>query len=103
MLFTTINQQYRSFSIRSQIDYEESLAGNMNESPKIFHRYVRQKEVGYPSVGPHKKLNGSISTHPAEMSEVLASEYSSVYIANELEHPALHQRFHGRFDMDEIS
>ena len=42
--FTSVNRHYRSFSIRSQADYEGSLIERSKETPKVLHSYPEQKD-----------------------------------------------------------
>ena len=88
--YQDINAAYRSFYSRSLITYELSLAANFAANSKLFHRYIRSKKVGNPSVGPLKSGNNLISDC-SSMAEVLADSFSSVYSVHVPQDPAPHQ------------
>ena len=77
--FTSVNRQYRSFSVRAQANYESGLIDRSKENPKLLHSYIRNKKVGRPSVGPLTLDSGELSDAPAAMAECFASSFSAVY------------------------
>ena len=97
-VYNDLNDRYRRFFTHSQITFEHSLVSNFTEFPKRFHAYVRSKKIGNPSVGPLRKSDGTLIVKCDEMAEVFADEFSSVYVLDELEHPAPHQICDGTFD-----
>ena len=50
--YQEINVSYRNFYGRSVVAYEQSLARDLKQNSKLFHKYIRSKKVGNPSVGP---------------------------------------------------
>ena len=93
--FAAVNRQVRGFAISSQAEYERGLIVRSKTNPKLLHSYVRKKKVGRPSVGPLKLQSGSLSDSPAEMAEILASSFASVYTRESPANPAGYQRFEG--------
>ena len=90
--FTSVNRQYRSFSIRSQAEYEGSLIERSKETPKVLHSYIRNKKIGRPSVGPLTLASGELSDEPASMAECFAQSFAAVYTSASPTDPAPHQR-----------
>ena len=76
--FATLNQQYRNFHIRQQVDHEANLVANLSSCPKAFYSYIRRKKNGSPPIGP-LKVDGRIVSDFLGISEVLAAEFSSHY------------------------
>ena len=93
--FATVNKQYRSFSVRAQVDYERSLIEKSKDNPKLLHSYIRTKKVGRPSIGPLKLGSGHLSDDAVEMSEVFAASFASVFTRVTPSHPADYQQFNG--------
>ena len=76
--YSCLNREYRGYSINKQWEHEENLVQNLSRVPKLFHSYIRRKKKGRPPVGPLKR-NFAILTDPAEMSEVFAEYFASVF------------------------
>ena len=77
--FTNVNNEVKSFSIRSQIQYEKSIAEQLQSAPKLFHSYVRCKRIARPSIGPIRLSSGDLTDDPAKMADCLADSFSSVF------------------------
>ena len=102
-IYSDLNDHYRRFFVHKQIAFERSLVSSLAEFPKRFHAYVRSKKVGNPSVGPLRKSDGTLIVKCDEMAEVFAEEFSSVYVVEELDHPAPHQVYDGTLDRISLS
>ena len=102
-VFDVINSRYRNFFSDSQMRYEQSLLENFRECPKRFHTYIRSKKVGGLSVGPLKRVDGSLVVDCDEMAEMFVEEFSSVFISVEPRSPAPHQTFDGVLDTVPLS
>ncbi len=89
--YLLINTTYRNLFVKSQIDYENSLSAKSDYSPKIFHKYIRGKKVGTPSVGSLRQENGDLTADCAEMAELFAASFSSVYTTQDQNSPFPHQ------------
>jgi hypothetical protein len=79
-VFLDINFQYRNFVRHSRAQYEQHLADKLADAPKLFHAYIRRKKVGCLSVGPLRLANGDLVDEPAEMCEVFADSFASVFV-----------------------
>lgn len=90
-LFSSCNQQYRSFAVRAQASYEGSLVSRWKENPKLLHSYIRNKKVGRPSVGPLKLDSGELSDNANLMAECFAKSFASVFTQFTPSCPAPHQ------------
>ena len=88
--FQQHNLLFRRFFNDAVVSYEQSLAANLKENCKLFHKYVRSKKVGNPSVGPLRS-EGCLVSDFAGMAEVLAGSFSSVYSARQTFDP-VHSR-----------
>ena len=69
-VFSTINCEYRKFSIKSQEQYELHVAAKLSSDPKPFHSYIKHRRVGRSSVGPLRSGTGQLTDDPLEMSEL---------------------------------
>ena len=76
--YSIVNSEFRSFSIRSQAEYELKIVNALGENPKLFHSYLRRKKKGAPPIGPLKQ-NGCVISGPLEMSKVLVQYFGSVF------------------------
>ena len=97
-LFQVSNVAYRNFCNRSIESYEQSLASNFKTNSKLFHKYIRSKKVGNPSVGPMKVDNG-FTTDCFRMAEVFADSFASVYSQRDLVEAFPHQQTTANPDM----
>ena len=88
--FQEINCSFRGFYNRAVLDYEQSLATDQKINSKLFHKYIRSKKVGNPSVGPLKSGSQFVSDCGV-MAEILADGFSSVYSVQDLVNPFPHQ------------
>ena len=88
--FQEINCSFRGFYNREVISYEQSVAADLKTNSKLFHKYIRSKKVGNPSVGPLKS-GSQFVTGCEEMAEILADGFSSVYSTQDLVNPFPHQ------------
>ena len=92
--YNSINHQFKTYFIRSQIDHEKSLMDNIKSNPKAFHQYIRSKKVGAPAVGPLKRADGSLVENCGSMAEIFVNSFASVFkVGNP--NPLPHQVFHG--------
>ena len=96
--FSEVNKHCRTFAVRSQAAYEESLIQKFRENPKVLHAYIRKKKVGRPTVGPLTLVTGDLSDDAQQMSECLADAFASVYASTVPPSPASHQEFDGSLD-----
>ena len=92
--FQEVNASYRSFFCRSVVAYEQSLAVDLKANSKLFHKYVRSKKVGNPSVGP-LKVGNDFTSDCFEMAEVLAGGFASVYSVRSILKPVHRREAHG--------
>ena len=80
-----MNREYREYSIKKQWEHEENFVQNLSRAPKLFHSYIRRNKKGRPL-----KINSVFLTHPAEMNEIFAEYFVSVFRIDgpgtELEH-----------------
>ena len=88
--FQEINVSYRNFFNRSLVAYEQSLAADLAANSKLFHKNIRSKKVGNPSVGP-LKAGTTLVSDCFRMAELLADGFSSVYSIETLLDPSPHQ------------
>ena len=49
--FKLCNDQLKSLSVSSQIEYEFSLGSQFNVNPELFHSYIKHRRANRPSVG----------------------------------------------------
>ena len=77
--FAAVNEEVKSFALRSQIQYEKKLAQQVGPAPKLFHSYVRNKRVGRPSVGPLRMPDGELTDEPPRMAETFCGSFSSIF------------------------
>ena len=89
-IFLSINATYRNYYNNSVKRYEELLAVDMKKNSKLFHKYIRSKKVGNPSVGPLVADDG-LTSDCYEMAEILADSFASVYTVLSLDSPSPHQ------------
>ena len=89
--FLTINNLYRNYFVKSQIDFEKSLISKVKSDPKALHKYIRAKKVGAPSIGPLRQDDGKLTAECAVMAELFASSFSSVYTTRVPYAPFPHQ------------
>ena len=106
-LFNQLNFTYGNYSLTAQVSYEESMTVQFSNYKKSLYSYMRRKKVGRPTVGPLKRVDGSIVYNKGEMAELFAEAFSSVYRSDVLPNPAPHQLFDGSlrdisFSVDEI-
>ena len=50
--FNLCNDNIKSFSICSEIEYERNFASQFDANPKLFHSYIKNRRVSGLSVGP---------------------------------------------------
>ena len=81
--FQEVNYSYRGFYIRSVESYEQSLVEDRTHNSKLFHKYIRSKKVGNPSVGP-LRTGTRFTSDCLEMAEILADGFSSVYLTQDV-------------------
>lgn len=79
--FIQVIYQYRHYYITKQSEHEACLVDDPKHNPTLFYSYIRNNEVGRPSIVPLKVLAGRMITEPQSMTDVFADEFSSVYIA----------------------
>ena len=72
--YSSINIEYRNFSISRQCEMETNLTCNQSNKPNVFLKHIRRKKKGKPLVGPLKIENREISD-PQEMSEVFVRSF----------------------------
>ena len=77
--FYRISREYKHYTRNKQIEKEKYLVSKLSDAPKAFHRYIRSKKKGAPSVGPLRAGDGSVVSDPRGMSEVLVEAFSSVF------------------------
>ena len=65
--FANLNRQCRTYAVKAQASYEESLLLRAKEHPKVLHSYIRKKKVSRPTVGPLKLPSGQLSDNPRDM------------------------------------
>lgn len=94
--FLSVNSDIHNFHVRSQAEYENSLSLRLKENPKLLHSYVRHRKVGRTTVGPLRLPSDKLSDNPAEMVEMFAEAFASVYLTANLPHPAPFQHCFGR-------
>ena len=63
----------------------------MKSSSKSLHKYIHNKKVGVPSVGPLKLDNGDLIADCGKMAELLATSFCQAYCSHELPAPFPHQ------------
>ena len=80
-IFQELNYQYRNFELLSRSNYESKLISRIKDAPKLFHSYIKHKKKDKPSVGPLKRSCGATVCDPANMAEMFASSFSSVFVA----------------------
>ena len=98
-VFQNVNFEFRNFLVRAQIDYERDLVERLSEAPKLFHRYIRSKKVGNPSVGPLRNSDNDLVVDCSEMAEIFVSKFVSVFSSGDLVCPPLnHQVSDGMID-----
>ena len=78
-MFSSINKQLRSYSVKAQANYEKSLIEKWKSNPKLLHAYIRSKKSAPTTVGPLKMSDGTVTSDPGQMSECLADAFCSVY------------------------
>ena len=76
--YSRINVEYRNFAVNRQWEHEAEMVQNLGDKPKLFHAYIRRKKKGSTPVGP-LKVEGQVISHPAEMSNVFARCFASVF------------------------
>ena len=77
--FRAVNDEIKSFSIKSQIGYEKSLVSQLSSNPKLFHSYIKHRKVNKPTVGPLMLNSGALTDDPILMSECFLQGFSSVF------------------------
>ena len=101
--FQEVNFQYRNFELFARAKYELELVNCIDDAPKRFHSYIRNKKVGCPSVGPLRLPSGEITDSPHEMAEIFAGAFASVFVPEDPGNPARFQFYPGTMDMITIS
>ena len=91
--FANLNRQCRTYAVKAQASYEESLLLRAKEHPKVLHSYIRKKKVSRPTVGPLKLPSGQLSDNPRDMCELFADAFSSVFTTTIPDNPHPHQHF----------
>ena len=76
--YSSINIEYRNFSISRQCEIGTNLICNQSNRPKLFHRYIRRKKKGKPPVGL-VIIGNCVISDPQEMKEVFVRSFSSVF------------------------
>ena len=100
--YNTINQRFKNYFITSQVNYERNLVANLKTNPKSFHRYIRNKKVGTPSVGPLKRPDGLLEEGCGAMAELFVDSFASVF-KNDHPVPSAHQHFYGSLESVNIN
>ena len=95
--FKMCNENIKSFSISSQIEYERNLASQFDVNPKLFHSYIKHRRVSRPSVGP-LRLNGFLTDDPSLMADCFVRSFKSVYAIGVPDAPSAHQRCTSRVE-----
>lgn len=85
-VFQEVNFRFRNFYNVPKISYERSLIADVGCKSKMFHRYIRSKKVGSPTVGP-LSVAGGLTSNCSQMAEIFACSYSSVYNDHHLIEP----------------
>ena len=78
-VFSSINREYRKFSIESQKQYELLVASKLSFDPKPFHAYVKHRRIGRSSIGPLRSGTGQLTDDPLDMSELFLEAFTSVF------------------------
>ena len=78
-MFSSVNFSYRHYARLKQCRYEAKLLGLLQEAPKVFHAYIRERKSSCPSVGPLKISDGNIIKDNRTMSELFREAFISVY------------------------
>ena len=89
--FCAKNEELKIFAFNSQLNYEKSVASQLNSRPKLFHAYVRHRKVCRPSIGPVRLPSGEISDNPSVMAECFSASFSGVYSSHVPINAAPHQ------------
>ena len=76
--YSSINIEYRNFSISQHCEIETNLICNQSKKPAFFHKYIRRKKKGKPPVG-QLKIENCVIPDPQEKSEVFVRSFSSVF------------------------
>ena len=93
--FANLNQQCKTYAVKAQAQYEESLILRSQDHPKLLHSYLRKKKTGRPTVGPLTLQSGQLSDDPKSMADLFADCFSSVYSKSVPRHPLPHQQSDG--------
>ena len=89
--FKLYNENFKSFSISPQIEYERNLASQFDKTPKLFHSYIKQRSISRPSVGP-LRLNGFLTDDPSLTADCFVRSIKSVYATEVPDELSAHQR-----------
>ena len=76
--FSSLNLEFRNYSLGRQWDHELNLVRRLSHSPKLFHGYIRQKKKGNPPVGPLKH-EGHVVSDPGQMGNIFVEYFGSVF------------------------
>ena len=93
----TINAELRSSTLVAQSNYEEHLAAQRKDKPKLFHSYIRHKKKARPRVGP-LSIHGNLSDDPSAMADQFVNAFSSVFSVEEVLDPSPHQYSQGSIE-----
>ena len=100
--YSSINREYRNYSLNKQWEHELRLAKDLSKMPKLFHGYIRRKKKGKPPIGPLRVNNGVISD-PEDMGEVLVDSFASVFVSGSPGNPSAHQRCEEQMEPMQVS
>ena len=101
--FQDINSSVKNFAIQSQINYEISICSQLGSNTKLFHSYIKHREVSRPLVGTLKLSDGSLTANPDVMAEGFVSSFYSVFSSAEPPNPFVHQTCSSNIGMLNIS
>ena len=75
--------------------YEKRIVELLSVAPKLFHRYIRSRKKGCPSVGPLRTVDGELVSDAESMSNIFVQAFSSVFVADPPVNPHVHQTHNG--------
>ena len=78
-VFSSINREYRKFSITSKEQYKLHVATKLSSELKPFHSYIKYRRIGRSSVGPLRTGTGQLTDDPLDMPEIFRESFTSVF------------------------
>ena len=89
--FQDINSSLKNDAIQSQNNYEISICSQLDYNPKLFHSYIKHRNICHPLVAPLKPSDGSLTDNPDVMAECFVSSFHSVSTSAQPPNPFAHQ------------